>query len=359
MHYKFLIYISYRYSIPIGLPLEKEINKRGLSVKWFADEKETNKYFPSNCSVLISIKDVIDYQPDIVLTATNMVPDFITGLKVQVFHGFNAQKRPSKKNKFSHFRIRGFFDLYCTQGPSTSKIFKEQQKKHPHFEVIETGWSKMDPLFPITESLKKSIPTILIASTFTPKLSLAHNDHVFQEIAKLSKTENYKFLMVLHPKMDNAIKEKWKALNSTNFTYYDTVDLIPLYKEADILFADTTSAIQEFIIQEKMVVAFNHIIKHNYLVHVNNPKNIENAIKNTLSYPDEIAKNVEKFILQLHPYSDGKSCKRIIESSIQFLHKDKSYLKNKPLNLIRKFKIRKKLNYYSLKSYDKPYTIKQ
>ncbi|MGV6828736.1 MAG: CDP-glycerol glycerophosphotransferase [Flavobacteriales bacterium] len=359
MNYRFLIYISYSYSIPIGLPLEKEINKRGYTVKWFADEKETYSYFPKQISVLNNIKEVINYQPQIVLTATNMVPDFITGLKVQIFHGFNAQKRPSKKNEFSHFRIRGFFDLYCTQGPSTTKIFKEQQKKHPHFDVIETGWSKMDPLFPIKEHSKNKIPTILIASTFTPKLSLAHNEKVFQEIVKLSKTNNYQFFMVLHPKMDYSIKEKWKSLNSANFTYYDTVDLIPLYKKSDIMIADTTSAIQEFILQKKIVIAFNHIIKHNYLIHVNNAQVMESAIKKALEYPSELINNIKKFIIELHPYFDGESSKRIIDASIGFLHKDKNYLKNKPFNFIRKFKIRKKLNYYPLKSYNKPYTINE
>ena len=41
MNYKFLIYISYSYAFPIGEPLEKEIQKRGYEIKWFADVEET------------------------------------------------------------------------------------------------------------------------------------------------------------------------------------------------------------------------------------------------------------------------------------------------------------------------------
>ena len=39
----FLIYISQPYSIPIGLPLQEEIEQRGFIVKWFCDEIETQK----------------------------------------------------------------------------------------------------------------------------------------------------------------------------------------------------------------------------------------------------------------------------------------------------------------------------
>ncbi len=358
MQYKFLIYISYSYALPIGMPLETEIIMRGYTVKWFADIEDGKKAIQSKNNVLQTIQEVIDYKPDIVLTATDSVPDFISGLKVQVFHGFNAQKRPTKKNTFSHFRLRGFFDLYCTQGPSTTSGFKAQQKKHPYFEVIETGWSKVDALFPLQEKAKSKKPTIMIASTFTERLSLAHNDSVYNKIKELSVSDKFNFIMVLHPKIPKELVDKWKALSDDNFIFHNTTDLIPLFKQADIMFADTTSAIQEFLLQKKPVVTFNHTFKHDYLIHVDDANNIENAFNEAFSYSNELLKNMELFINELHPYFDGKSSERIIDASIQFLHKDKSYLKSKPLNLIRKYKMRKRLNHYTLKSYNKPFTIK-
>ena len=358
MNYKFLIYISYSYALPIGNPLEKEILKRGYTVKWFADIEDGKKAIQEKDNALSTIKDVLDYKPDIVLTATNMVPDFITGLKVQVFHGFLARKRPSKKHIFSEFRIRGFFDLYCTQGPSTTSIFKQLEEKHKHFKVIETGWSKVDPLFPITKKTDNSnIPTVLIASTFTERLSLAFNNEVFDEIKRLSNTNRYRFKMVLHPKIPKVIVDKWKTLENKNFSYYDTTDLIPIFQTSDILFADTTSAIQEFLLQKKPVVTFNHTFKHNYLIDVNESINIEKAFIEALNPTEKLLKNIQVFIKDLHPYFDGKSSMRIIDTTIAFLHDDKSYLKRKPFNIIRKYKIRKQLNYYTLKSYNKPPTI--
>ena len=356
MQYKFLIYISYSYAVPIGKPLEQEIISRGDTVKWFSDVEDGKKLLQNSDNLLHTIKDVIDYHPDIVLTATDSVPDFISGLKVQVFHGFNAQKRPTKKHTFSHFRIRGFFDLYCTQGPSTTNGFNAQKEKHPHFEVIETGWSKVDPLFPIVK--REITNTVMIASTFTERLSLAYNDGVFQEIKRLSEAGSFNFIMVLHPKLPEVIIDKWKSLVGDNFTFYDTTDLIPLFKQADIMFADTTSAIQEFLLQKKPVVTFNHTFKHDYLLHVDNASDIENTFNEALKYPKELIKNIEHFINDLHPYFDGKSSKRVIDSTISFLHKDKSYLKSKPLNLIRKYKMRKRLKCFTFKSYNKPFTIK-
>ncbi|MGB1309013.1 MAG: CDP-glycerol glycerophosphotransferase [Oceanihabitans sp.] len=354
MQYKFLIYISYSYAVPIGLPLEKEILKQGYTVKWFADIDEGKKAIQSKKNSLQTIEEALDYNPDIILAATDSVPDFFEGLKVQIFHGFNAEKRPTKKDTFAHFRIRGFFDLYCTQGPSTTKGFKAQQQKQPCFEVIETGWSKVDPLFPIEK--KEISNTIMIASTFTERLSLAYNDAVYHKIKHLSSIGAFNFIMVLHPKLPKHIVDKWKSITNKNFTFYNTTDLVPLYKKADLMFADTTSAIQEFLLQKKPVVAFNHTFNHNYLIHTQNANQIEAAFHKALNYSEELVKNIEQYINELHPYFDGKSSQRVINASIDFLHQDKSYLKSKPLNLIRKYKMRKRLNYFTFKSFNKAYT---
>lgn len=358
MEYKFLIYISYSYSLPIGIPLEEEIIKNGYTVKWFSDLDDGKKALENKINVLTRIEDVINYKPEIVLAATDSVPDFISGIKVQVFHGFNAEKRPIKgRSKFAHFRIRGFFDLYCTQGPTTTNEFITQKKMNPHFEVVETGWSKVDPMFPLVPKNKSKVPTIMIASTFTKHLSLAYDDSVFNEIKRLLSNGKYRFIMVLHPKLPNDIITKWKTLNGVNFKFYNTTDLIPLFKKADIMFSDTTSAIQEFLIQKKPVVTYKHTFKHDYLIHVNIYNEIEQALDKALSIPPQLIKKIEDYILKLHPYFDGKSSMRVINATINFLHKDKSHLKKKPLNLIRKFKMRKRLNYFTFKSYNRPFTI--
>lgn len=354
MIFKFLIYISYSYALPIGNPLEKEIFSRGHEVLWFSDREEGKEALQDKTNKLDTIEEAVSYQPDIVLAITDAVPDFLSGLKVQVFHGFNAEKRTFKKD---HFRIRGFFDLYCTQGPSTTEVFRQQQKKSPHFEIIETGWSKVDPLFPIKEKKAGEIPTVFIASTFTKRLSLAYNEDVFEKIKHLTKTGKYQFIMVLHPKLPNDIVEKWQALEGDNFSFHQTTNLIPLFKKAAIMFSDTTSAIQEFGLQQKPIVTFDHYIPKPYLINITSVDEIEAAFEKALSNPKKILKKLATFNQKLHPYTDGRSSKRVIDASIAFLQKDKSYLKRKPLNIVRKLKIRNQLDFYTLRSYRKPYTF--
>jgi hypothetical protein len=46
-----------------------------------------------------------------------------------------------------HFRERGCFDLYCTQGPFFTNRFEQIRAIHPHFSVVGTGWPKTDTLF--------------------------------------------------------------------------------------------------------------------------------------------------------------------------------------------------------------------
>lgn len=353
MQLKFLIYISYSYALPIGNPLETEILKRGYEVNWFSDLEEGKKGIINKKKTFQNIHEVVNYNPDIILTITDSVPDFINALKVQVFHGFPANKRKGT----DQFKIRGFFDLYCTQGSSSTQVFKEISKENKTFEVIETGWSKVDALFPLTNSTESDIPQVLIASTFTKQYSLALNEAVINEIERISKLKKWNFMVVLHPKLPIETKEKIKSIQNDFLTYYDTTDLIPLFKKADVMFSDTTSAIIEFLLQVKPVVTFKNNMPGPYLIDISKIEAIENSIEKALKKPKNLMKSIETFAKHSHAFDDGKSSERVIDAVISFLHKDKSYLKSKPLNLIRKYKIRKKLNYYTLKSFNKPYTI--
>lgn len=356
--FKFLLYISHSYSVPICLPLEKEIQKRQHKVHWFSDRTEGKGAIATFNNTFDDIRPVIDYEPDIVLVATNEVPDFISGLKVQIFHGFNAQKRISKKNQFSHFNIRGFFDLYCTQGPSTTAYFQKLAQQHQHFKVVETGWPKMDTLFPLNKNTPHAEKrTILISSTFTKRLSLAYNDEVYKEIMRLIASDKYHFLMVLHPKIPKNVQSRWQKLSGKNFQFFDTTDLNPIFRKADMMFADTTSAIQEFILQNKPVIAFANNTTPDYLINIDRIEEIENAFDMSAEQLEPFQHKISDFIHNLHPYDDGKSSARVIDASIDYLLEDKTTVKSKPWNLLRKYKIRKRLKYFTLKSYNRPYHL--
>lgn len=350
MKYRFLIYIAHSYAFPIGVPLQKEILQRGYEVKWFSEKETPKSCFPQIGMLLNSIPEVIAYQPHIVLTIHDTVPDFIPGLKVQIFHGFPANKRKG----IDQFTIRGFFDLYCTQGPSSTSVFKKLSEKLKNFEVIETGWSKVDPLFPLATKPPGQKPVILIASTFTKKYSLALKDKVVEELYRLSKLGKWHFMAVLHPKLEASVYQKFEKLQHKNFTFHNTPYLIPLFKTADVMFSDTTSALIEFLLQEKPVVTYQNNMPGPYLLDISEVSEIEPALELALSKPDFLMQEINKYSHFSHSFQDGKSSARVIDACIQYLHQDKSHLKKKPWNLLRKYKIRKRLKFFTWKSYKVP-----
>ena len=143
---RYLLYAYHDYSFPILEPIREAIAARGGEVAWFVHGKARPEHYLKDTDNLLETVDaVIDYDPFAVVTPNNTVPHFFPGIKAQIFHGFNARKR-SKGGVDSHFSIRGFFDLYCTQGPSTTQVFQDLSDRHEHFAVIETGWPKMDNL---------------------------------------------------------------------------------------------------------------------------------------------------------------------------------------------------------------------
>ena len=117
---RYLFYVTEQYAYPILRPLQRAIEAIGGELAWFIHGATGlgDGLEPSD-QRLEAVADVIDYCPDAVLTPANVVPHFFPGVKVQLFHGFNARKR-SRGKLDSHFALRGFFDLYCTQGPSTT-----------------------------------------------------------------------------------------------------------------------------------------------------------------------------------------------------------------------------------------------
>ncbi|PKP44149.1 MAG: CDP-glycerol glycerophosphotransferase [Bacteroidetes bacterium HGW-Bacteroidetes-13] len=351
--YKFLIYISQGYAIPIGKPLETEILKRGYQVYWYSDRPDGKNRIPKTSASFGTIQEAVAYEPHIVLAITDYVADFLTGIKVQIFHGFPANKRKGT----DQFQIRGFYDLYCTQGPSSTVPFTEISKINKTFEVVETGWSKMDPMYPLKPKIKSEIPTVLITATCTRAYSLALKDEVLAEIHRLSLTGNWKFKMVIHPLLSEAVANKIKNMQNENFVFLDTTDLIPLYQESDLLFSDTSSAIIEYLLQIKPVVTYKNNMPGPYLIDISKVEEIETAFLKALEMPDNLKDEIQKFADFSHPYTDGKSSERVIDAVIAFLHKDKSHLKRKPLNLIKKYKIRKKTGFFTFKTYPVSFTL--
>jgi len=341
---KYLFYIVQDYSFAILRPLQKAIQARGDTVAWFLTGKEINENYLHEDEVrLTSVGQVKDYNPCAVFVTGNVVPDFFPGIKVTVFHGFDARKRAND----DHFFIRNYFDLYCTQGPDTTYKYQKLAEQHGDFRVVETGWTKLDPFFDsTTEKSVNKKPIILYSSTFTRKLTSA--PQLLETIKNISRNSEYQWHVTFHPKMEKSIVDAYKNIQHENLTFIETDNVIPLLLEADVMLCDTSSILQEFLILNKPVVTFNNRLPDECMINVSSPDEILPALETALSRPAELMKKIQLYAERLHPYYDGKSSERVLDAVDWFIEEGHKDLKRRTLDLVRKFKIRRELRYYKL-----------
>lgn len=341
---KYLLYASQNYAFAILRPLQHEIQARGDEVFWFLKGDSINvKYLRYDELQLESIEAVIAYEPDVVFVPGNLVPHFIPGLKVAIFHGFNSGKL-NRKGKEDHFNIRGCFDLYCTQGPNTTKKFTALANKHKHFIVNETGWPAIDPLFETVNEKQGTIPTVLMCSTFSRNLTCA--PILFNKIKALSATGKWNWLVQFHPKMDSNVVELYKSIESEYLTFVETDNVLPLLQSADVMVCDTSSVIDMFLLLEKPVVTFKNSSPKEHNIDIDDVELLESSIEEALSRPASLMKNIAEFVYQTHPYKDGKSAQRVLNAVDKMLTGENRPSKAKPFNLIRRLKMRKSLKYW-------------
>ncbi|MGX5173321.1 CDP-glycerol glycerophosphotransferase family protein [Aliikangiella sp. IMCC44653] len=338
---RYLFYISQNYSFEILRPIQQEIIANGDECAWFVEGGQVNlSNFNAHEQRLPNIQAVQEFNPIAVFVPGNIVPNFIPGLKVQVFHGLEWKKK-------GHFRIRGFFDLYCTQGEITTTRFKQLAENHQNFHVIETGWSKLDPLFTTPAyPLTTDKPVILYAPTFSPNLTSALE--LLAPIKQMAATGKHHWLIKFHPKMNPDWIAEYRAIESDNLEIVDIDSCLPLLQRADILVSDTSSMVGEFLLLDKPAVTFNNASPGDYLINITEPLELSDAIQQALTPSTLLSQKIAENNHQLHPYNDGQSSARILQAVDYILTQATPLKKTKPLNLLRSFKLRKKLNYWKI-----------
>lgn len=342
---RYLFFISQDYSFPVLRPLQDAIHLRGNEVRWFLYGEEVNfNYLSPDEKQLLTVDEIIQFDPHAVFVPGNVVPSFIPGLKVEVFHGLPSTKT-KKSGQLYHFIIREMFDLYCTQGPSSTAPFKKLAEQYGSFHVEETGWCKLDPLFPVQQHKNNERQkTIFFASTFSPRFSKAKDLYPF--IVNMINKYDFKWYITLHPKMDTDIVTRYKSINLDHVEFIESINVIESFKKSDLMLCDTSSIIYEFLTQEKPVITFQTQKEEASLINVTDINVLEQTILSTLADIDTNKKNIKKHILEFHPYTDGQSSNRVLNAVDTMLAGINTPSKKKPLNLIRNFKLRKELNYW-------------
>ncbi len=338
---RFVLYLSQNYSFEILRPLAQVMLEDGHEVRWFAEGEAVNRALFNADEVRVNtVQALIDFQPDAVFLPGNVVPAFIPGLKVQLFHGFEWKKK-------GHFRIRGCFDLYCTQGPFFTRKFEELRAEHPHFTVKETGWPKLDPLFAgLNATSDNAVPHILFAPTFSPKLTSA--PALLDTIVALSHSEPWVWKIKFHPKMDPETIAAYRAAAHGKLEIIDSQSILPLLQQCDVMVSDTSSAITEFLLTTKPVVTFNNAVPEEVFINITEASELRDALTKALAPSAEHIQRIEHYAGQMHPYQDGGSARRVLECTLAELEKFPNPDNvAKPANVFRNLKLRKKLGYWA------------
>ena len=264
-------------------PIYDESQRRGYETLWYFQEK-AEKFFPfdrekvKHCQ---TIDELISFNADINFAPGNVIPHYIPGVKIQIFHGMAGEKS-------GHFHIRQYFDLYLTQGPYFTNRFLKLKQKFKNFEVKETGWCKLDSLF-INENSNESLKPsgykhiLLYSPTFSPSLTSATK---FKEsIFKLADNKDYFIYIKFHDKMDKNVSAEYKqfAESNENVELYNNTNIKPLLQACDLMISDTSSVVYEFLLLDKPVITFNSNSKNIRWEDINNGEKLADVITSNLT----------------------------------------------------------------------------
>ena len=334
----FLLYGSERYALAILRPLQEAIRARGDEAAWFFDGPGAEDLVEGER--LLTVQQVRAWKPIAVLTPGNHLPHFFPGVKVEVFHGFDAGKP-------RHIYIRGFFDLYCTTGPRDTQQFRVLADKLGHFAVTETGWPKLDPFMrEIAGSVPavRQPPVILYHSTFSPSWSAA--DILYEEVKRLSRDGRWRWIVTFHPKMSAETRARYMALQNDYLQFAENDNILELFPQVDLMCSDTSSALNEFLLTGKPVVTFKNRRPGPQLIDIHDAAQFEPAIERALSRPPELMTAIRDYADAIHPCRDGRSSERVLQAIDAFVAAGGRNRRRKPLNLWRKLKLRRRIGYW-------------
>lgn len=337
---KCILFCQNNYAFGILEPIKTYLENNGHDYIWYVNEKISSDFPFKNEKNTSSITELEDYKSDAIFVPGNEVPHYLRGLKVQIFHGLAGEKK-------GHFRIRHYFDLYLTQGPYFTERFNKLKSIHKDFDVIETGWPKLDIYGTdkaAFEQERKELlqkynakKILLYAPTFSPKLTSA--PFLVEQIKLLSENKEYLILLKFHPLMDESWIQIYTDLANEipNIIFETEKNIIKFLLISDVLISDTSSVIYEFLLLDKPVITFNNISDNILWQNSSDYNELIPLVEKNLN-EDPYSKE-RKFIFEnYHPYNDGKSAKRMVDAVADYIKKNGVPEKRK-ISILRRFKI--------------------
>lgn len=313
---KFILFCQNPYAFGIMEPIMEVLKQRHYECLWYLTENLEGKFpFPEEPHTY-KIEELKNFKSDAIFCPGNEVPHFIKGVKVQIFHGLAGEKK-------GHFRIRHYFDLYLTQGPYFTEEFIKLKRKFKDFEVMETGWPKLDIYAQNLEKFeeekkellegKNTSKLILYAPTFSPSLTSA--PFLLEEIEKAAENKDHLFLVKFHDLIDPPIKEQYEDLASrtSNIIVENEPNILKFLIMADVMISDTSSVVYEFLLLDKPVITFKSGSANISWDNSEIFNGLSEKIKQNLEQ-DKFADKRKEVIARYHPYQDGRSAIRMVDA---------------------------------------------
>ncbi len=344
MSRRYVIFIAVAYGYSVARPVADEIKRRGHEVAWLVEPGCPDMLLPDD-KRLASPAEAREYDPVAVLVPGNWVYPGIPGVKVELFHGYPIRKRPNNPN--SHFDIRGWFDIYCTQGPSSTPHFRRLAEKKGYFQVYETGWPKVDSFVKVMENSdlpERRRPKILYATTFTRSITSAYEMPAV--IDRLASKKPWDWIVTLHPKLnDPALIAQYEDLarRHGNVEFRRQIDTATALAETDALLCDSSSIIVEYMIADKPVVTVRNTNPGPELIDIPEASLAGEALERALSRPPELMENIHRHALYHEAHRDGLNSARVLDAIDDFIATGGAP-RRKPLNLVRRFKLWRRLH---------------
>ena len=319
---RIILFCEQKYAVSILRPIDLQARKEGNNeVLWYVHQKNIPE-FPLDGEVrwTTDMQTVYDFAPEAVFVPCNIVPYYLPGVKIYTFHGYATEKKRG-------WRIRGYFDMYCTPGPYFTARFREMAREYGNFEVAETGWPRQDWIFHHLHDFdeekarllarygKKRL--VLYAPTFSP--SLTSLPCLKDELIRLAWEKDILLFLKFHPLTKAEWIDLYKPLAERydNIVWRDDHDISKCLLMADVMISDTSSAVYEFLLLDKPVITLNSIAEKVYWDNITTPSLLFDAFDDALK--DKHAAERKWFRENYDPYQDGLVGKRMLDSARDYI----------------------------------------